>query len=566
LIFLFFYFVMALSLKPFKGNYSGFVRFGKDFLNDRNPIYWNRSPQLLFPNADFENGTLENWLAGGDVFQVQPRRDRKGVLKAGRWHINNQGKYWLEINETYQKKNGGVPRDNGADQPTETLTSPQFIIQKEKIGFLIGGSNLALETNLSKQSVALEVNGVIVQKDEGTNLTTMELHVWDVYRYIGKTARLIVTDVPSQTSDAGRLNLDWFHYYQDNRIMKGLLRNDSGYDGQHFYHIAYDPFLSRFKDNPWKYRLMVDAPALRYSRIGFSLLIKFFSLNRPKLYPKTMIWLILFSHFFGAFFLLKIIMFYQQNPFWAFFYLLIPGFLLSLQGALPESIAAAFLLAGLYFYLRKKLLFASLVFAVSFLIRETGGMVALSIVLFELLRKKNTRNALIISLSFIPPIFWRFYLALRLTKSFGWRSLFPRAQNLGPPFFGFVRLYKEILAHHYRQDLILAATIYPLALTCIFFLSLYFLWKRKDFLSLSLFVFSLVSLIFPYQQVWIHVANGIRVTYEAVLFSIIVFISQTELRKASVKYLILSLFLLFFVFFYLLPGVDPFFRKSFVPF
>jgi hypothetical protein len=122
------------------------------------------------------------------------------------------------------------------------------------------------------------------------------------------------------------------------------------------------------------------------------------------------------------------------------------------------------------------------------------------------------------------------------------------------------------LAHHYRQGLTLAATIYPMLLTCIFLLSLYFLWKRKDFLSLSLFVFSLVSTTFPYKQVWIHAGNGIRVTYEAVLVSIIVFVSQSESRKPSVKYLFLSLFLLFFVFFYLLPSVDPFFRKGFVPF
>jgi len=567
LIFLFFYFVMTLSLKQFKGNYSGFVHFGKRLLNDRNPIFWNRSPQLLFTNADFEKGTLENWSARDDVFKIQPTTDGKAAVKLEPWGVNNQGKYWLEINEKYRKENGRVPRESGADQSAETLASPQFIVQKEKVGFLIGRSNPSLETNQYKQSVALEVQGKIVLEEEGTNLKTMELHVWDVRRYIGQPARVIITDIPSQKSDGGRLNLDWFHYYEDARVIKGLLSpNEPGYDGQHFYYMTYDPFLSRFKDNPWKYKLIVDAPPYRYSRIGFSLLIKLFSLDRPKLYPKTMIWLILFSHFFGAFFLLKIVMFYQQSPFWTLLYLLIPGFQLSLQGALPESIAAAFLLAGIYFYLRERLLFASLVLALSFLTRETGAMVAMGIVLFELFKKKNVRNALVIGWSFIPLIFWRFYITLRLFKGFGWRTLFAGPRDFVLPFSGFVRLYKEILAHHYPQDLTLAATIYPLLLTCIFLLSLYFLWKRKDFLSLSLLVFSLVSIVFPYKQVWIHAGNGIRVTYEAVLVSIIVFVSQSGLRKPSVKYLFLSLFLLFFIFFYLLPGVDPFFRKGFVPF
>jgi hypothetical protein len=459
-----------------------------------------------------------------------------------------------------------VPRGRGEEQPAETLVSLQFIIQKEKIGFLIGTSKSSSEKILSKQLVALNVNGAIVQEDRGTNSKIMELHVWDVHRWVGQTARVIIADVPSQKSDAGHLNVDWFHYYQDNRVKKGLLRNESGYDGQHYYHMTYDPFLSRFKDNPQKYRLIVDAPPYRYSRIGFSLLTKLFSLNRPRLYPKTMIWLILLSHFFGAFFLLRIVWFYQQSPLWTFLYLLIPGFQLSLNRALPESIAASFLLAGLYFYLRQKLLFTSLVFALSVLTRETGAILALGIILFELFRKKNIRNALLIGLSFIPLIFWRFYITLRLFGDYRWETLFTSTNDIRIPFSGFVKLYKEILAYEYPQDLTLAATIYPILLTCIFLFSLYFLWKRKDFLSLSLFAFSLVSILLTYEKVWIHVANGIRVTYEAVLFIIVVFISQIDLHKPSIKYLFLSLFLLFFIFFYLLPSFYPFFRKGFVSF
>jgi len=120
-----------------------------------------------------------------------------------------------------------------------------------------------------------------------------------------------------------------------------------------------------------------------------------------------------------------------------------------------------------------------------------------------------------------------------------------------------------ILTHQYPQDLSVAAAIYPILLTCIFLFSVYFLWRKRDFLSLSLFAFSLISTLLPYEKVWLHAGNGIRVTYEAVLFSIIGYVSQAELRKPRLKYLFLGLFLLFFIFFYLLPTIGLFFMKDF---
>jgi len=557
LIFLFFLSILGYSLKSFRGNYSGFMCFANKLLNDRNPIFWNTSPQLVFPNSDFEKGTLENWTAPGDVFQFQPTKDDNAVTRRSRLAINSQGKYWIGVSEKTREKEGPIPRRRRRPKSSGKLVSAPFVIQKEKIGFLISGGQSYSKGRRSKRSVALDVKGEIVREDAGTNTQIMELHVWDVAPWVGQTARIMISQ---------RLNVDWFHYYQDDRIKEGLLKGESGYDGQFYYYMTYDLFLSRFKDNPWKYKLMIDAPPYRYSRIGFSLLTKLFSLDRPRLYPKTMIWLILFSHFFGAFFLVKIIQFYKQNPVWAFLYILIPGFQLSLNRALPESIAAACLLGGLYFYLKEKPLATALFFALSFLTRETGVLLALGVIYFELFRKRNLRNALLVGLSFIPLIFWRFFITLRLFGEYRWKTLFSSTDDFRFPFSGFVKLGKEILAHKYPEDLILAATVYPIMLTCIFLFSLYFLWRKKDFLSLSLFAFSLISLLLRYEKVWIHVGNGIRVTYEAVLFLIIVFISQSESRKPIIKYLFLSLFLLIIIFFYLLPGFFPFFRTGLVSF
>jgi hypothetical protein len=212
--------------------------------------------------------------------------------------------------------------------------------------------------------------------------------------------------------------------------------------------------------------------------------------------------------------------------------------------------------------LEEKPLATASFFALSFLTRETGVLLALGIIYFEVFRKKNLRNALLVGLSFIPLIFWRFFITLRLFGDYRWKTLFFSPNDFSFPFSGFVKLYKTILEHKYLKGIIPSATIYPIMLICIFGFSLYFLWRRKDFLSLSLFAFSFVSILLNYEKIWIHVDNGIRGTYESFLFLIIVFISQSKSSKPIIKYLFLGLFLQVFTFNYYLSGLYPYFRKG----
>jgi len=557
LIFIFFFSISAYTLKSFKGNYSGFMRFAEAFLNERNPIFWDRSPQLIFINSDFEKGTLENWSSPSGIFHIQSIKDDKVSAKGSRVFVNNQGQYWVETGQKKKENDKRRRRVRSREDSSLKLASEPFVIQKGTIGFLASRNGSEPKSNLAERSVALVADGELVLKDTVTNSPLMELHVWDVNQWVGHTAQLVIST---------GINIDWFHYCQDGRIKGELLKRKAGYDGQFFYFMAYDPFLSRFKDNPRKYRLMSDAPPYRYSRIGFAWLTKLFSLDRPRLFPKTMIWLILFSHFLGAYFLVRIIQFYGQNPLWALLYMLIPGFPLSLTRALPESIAAACVLSGLYFYLKNRPLLASLLFAFSFLTRETAVIFIPGVALFELVKKKNIRNAILISLSIIPLVFWRFYVAWRLFGVSGWKSILSGSSNFQSPFSGFIELYKVILAHNYHEDLVQAATIFPIILTCIFFFSLYFFWQRKGFLSLGLLAFSLVSILLSFEKVWVHINNGIRVSYEVFLFMILVFVSQYELHTRIIKTLLLGLFALALIFFYIHPDFFPIFRKSLLPF
>lgn len=566
LIFVFFLLLLAGMLKFFQGDYSRFMCFSDKFVSNYNPVFWNKSPQLLFENSDFEKGTLENWTASGNAFLFQPTRDDNVVARGRRLPVNHQGKYWIGTFEKYQGQDGEIPGTIQGDRPSGTLISRPFVIQKDKIGFLIGGGEAFSDINLSEQAVALEINGETVLKETGKNIEMMDMHVWDVKPWVGEMARIVIEDAASRNLFYRHINADWFHYYRDDGIKEKLFRGISDYDGQFYYFMAYDPFLNRFKDNPRKYRLMLDSPPYRYGRIGFSLLTKIFSLDQPQLYPRTMMLLILFSHFFGAFFLVKIIHFFQQSIFWAFLYILIPGFLSSLHYALPESIATAFLLAGFYFFLKEKPWVSASLLACSFLIRETGAILALAIILFELFKKKNFKNTMILGLSFIPVLAWRCFLTMRLFPEYGWETFFYSPNDFSFPFSGFVELYKKILGNEYIKNLIPSAAFYPVILTGIFLFSLYFLWTRRDSLGLAFFLFSLIAVLLNYEKIWVHIDNGVRGTYEAFLFLIIAFATYRGRRKPVVKYLILGLFLLIFVYDFFLAPLHLFFREGFVIF
>ena len=86
------------------------------------------------------------------------------------------------------------------------------------------------------------------------------------------------------------------------------------------YMMAFDPFMSAFKDNPRRYDEVVDTPPYRYTRIGYSLLTKLFAWNQPLRFPRTMIWLILASHFVAALALGAIIRHHGGHPAWALLY------------------------------------------------------------------------------------------------------------------------------------------------------------------------------------------------------------------------------------------------------
>ena len=162
---------------------------------------------------------------------------------------------------------------------------------------------------------------------------------------------------------------------------RSLIVYDAGYDGQFMYLMAFDPFLRRFADRPEAYRAFVDNPPYRYGRIGFSLLTDVVSAGQPERFPAAMMWLIVAAHFALAALLARLATRHGLSPFAGLWYLAIPGFTSSLMSALPEALAAAGIVAGVLCWEARRPVLAAVSFGAALLVRETGVVLLLALVL-----------------------------------------------------------------------------------------------------------------------------------------------------------------------------------------
>lgn len=147
-----------------------------------------QEPDLVV--ADFEGDTYGSWKVTGEAFGPGPAR---GTLP-------NQ----MQV-EGFEGK-GLVNSFFNGDRTTGTLTSPEFMIQRKYLNFLIGGGKHENQTCIN-----LIVDGKTVRTETGPNdkaggTERLEWQAWDISELKGKTATLQIVD--TATGGWGHINVD----------------------------------------------------------------------------------------------------------------------------------------------------------------------------------------------------------------------------------------------------------------------------------------------------------------------------------------------------------------------
>lgn len=150
------------------------------------PIRPSESTQnILIEN--FETETYKNWVATGDAFGTYPHLVPANIL-------NEWGNSGYEGNFMISSFVNG-------DKGMGTLTSPEFIINRKYLNFLVGGG-------FKDVYVSLLIEGKEMMSVGGNQSRKMAWVAWDISRYNGESAQIRIVD--NSVEGWGFIDADYF--------------------------------------------------------------------------------------------------------------------------------------------------------------------------------------------------------------------------------------------------------------------------------------------------------------------------------------------------------------------
>lgn len=177
----------------------------------------------------------------------------------------------------------------------------------------------------------------------------------------------------------------------------------SGYDGQYYRLLAYDPLLRRGA------AAFLDAPALRARRILIPWLAYTLAFGRPAAIDPAFILVILASIFCGVFFLARIMALRGMPPALALLFLAIPATLIAIDTMTVDVSLAALTIFFVWTSITGRARLQWLALAASCLVRETGLLLVAACVLSAVLRRQFRQAAFFLA-SAIPALLWFSYV------------------------------------------------------------------------------------------------------------------------------------------------------------
>lgn len=140
-------------------------------------------PEIVF--EDFEKETYEGWTVEGTAFGTGPIR--KDQVPGYQGDLGMAGNRAVNSHATAPGADLGIK-----DGQTGRLLSREFTIERQYIGFLIGGGNHPPKTCLN-----LLVDGKVVRTATGPNNNRMRREAFNVRDLAGKKARIEILDLES---------------------------------------------------------------------------------------------------------------------------------------------------------------------------------------------------------------------------------------------------------------------------------------------------------------------------------------------------------------------------------
>lgn len=171
--------VHEMPFQSFFGPYIGFLVYNEIQLAFDDLVVTTKPPTPFYLTdaykgpgftTDFEDGTVRGWTVAGPGFSSQPRQENPSSSDSSAPSSQHQGKYLVASSGSFG-----------------TMTSAEFIIPRPYISFLIGGG----DSPYSK--IGLSVNNTEIRAAHGKRTATMRRVYWDVYNFVGRRAKIMIT-------------------------------------------------------------------------------------------------------------------------------------------------------------------------------------------------------------------------------------------------------------------------------------------------------------------------------------------------------------------------------------
>ena len=196
-------------------------------------LFGSETSRPIIVVSDFEGQNYDGWTSEGEAFDLAPAA---GYKRGGMGAVF--GYHGRKLVNTY------VP--NG-DEPTGTLTSPEFTIERKNIVFYIGGGCFPGETGIS-----LLVEGKEVLTETGLFSTPLvgheglERRVWNVEPFMNQKAQIVVFDKKAGVN-WGHIKVDYI-YQTDEAISNefNTLTIDDSVQPTPYSRMLFGQFIEHF--------------------------------------------------------------------------------------------------------------------------------------------------------------------------------------------------------------------------------------------------------------------------------------------------------------------------------